>query len=147
MLFGDAARRRRVGMAHRLILRNTKQEGAALHARRGRFPRMAGRFLFAATRAVEHYARCYRSGFTLEQVDRIILHQGSRYIVETIGTRLPGGPQPEFYAADYGNTVSSAIPIAFADGVASQDHIVVLSGFGVGLCWATTVLERVRNDH
>jgi 3-oxoacyl-[acyl-carrier-protein] synthase-3 len=102
-------------------------------------------FSFAATVVPSSIVRTVdRSGFTLGQVDRIILHQGSRYIVETIGSRLPEGPPPEFYAADYGNTVSSAIPIAFVDGVASDDRIIVLSGFGVGLCWATAVLERIQ---
>jgi 3-oxoacyl-[acyl-carrier-protein] synthase III len=120
---------------------------AALHvSREGRLS-MNGRavFSFAATSVPLSILRTLeRNGFTLEQVDRVILHQGSRYIVETIGSRLPAGPQPEFCAAEYGNTVSSSIPIAFADGVRLDDRIVVLSGFGVGLCWATTVLERIR---
>lgn len=84
-----------------------------------------------------------RMGKRIDEVDRIILHQGSRYVVDKIGEHLGGGPVPEFYAGDYGNTASSAIPIAFVDGVISSDRIVVLSGFGVGLCWATTVLERI----
>ncbi|MGH9342899.1 MAG: ketoacyl-ACP synthase III [Terriglobia bacterium] len=102
-------------------------------------------FVFAAACVPPSIARVVeRNDFTLEQVDRFVLHQGSLGIVEAIGDRLRAGKRPEFYAADYGNTISSAIPIAFVDGVTPEDRVVVLSGFGVGLCWASTVLERIQ---
>ena len=47
-----------------------------------------------------------------------------------------------FYAAEYGNTVSSSLPLALALHVSSSIRRLVLCGFGVGLSWASTVLSR-----
>ena len=78
----------------------------------------------------------------LDEVDRFILHQGSRYIVDTIAKRLGVFDRAPFDAAEYGNTVSSSIPIALARAVDPSDRLVMISGFGVGLSWATTLLRR-----
>lgn len=80
---------------------------------------------------------------TPAQVDRYVLHQGSKHIVRQLAKRLkvPEEKAP-FLAADYGNTISSSIPILLAQGVGSDDKTLVLSGFGVGLSWASTVLKR-----
>lgn len=79
----------------------------------------------------------------LEDVDRFLLHQGSRHIVTKLAERL-GIDQDKapFLAEDYGNTVSSSIPIMLAQDAVKDESIVVISGFGVGLSWGTTVLFR-----
>lgn len=79
----------------------------------------------------------------MDDVDRFVLHQGSRHIVTQLAKRLevPADKAP-FLAGDYGNTVSSSIPIMMAQGAVDDDRVVVLSGFGVGLSWASTVLFR-----
>ena len=79
---------------------------------------------------------------TLDDIDLIVLHQGSRYIVETIAQRLDAVDKVEFYAEQYGNTISSSIPIVLADQIPANARRIVICGFGVGLAWATTVLER-----
>ncbi|MDX1496349.1 MAG: ketoacyl-ACP synthase III [Salinisphaeraceae bacterium] len=77
-------------------------------------------------------------------VNRYILHQGSRHIVRQLAKRLDiDEDKAPFMAGDYGNTISSSIPILLAQGAADADNTVVLSGFGVGLSWASTVLWRV----
>ena len=73
----------------------------------------------------------------------MVLHQGSRVVVENIGEALGLADRTQFHAAEYGNTVSSSIPIVLADHLLPEDHHVALSGFGVGLSWASTVLSRV----
>lgn len=83
------------------------------------------------------------NGLTLADIDEVLLHQGSRYIVETIGDVLGARDRTHFYAADYGNLVSSSLPFLLARNVADSTRRVVLCGFGVGLAWATTVLTRV----
>jgi 3-oxoacyl-[acyl-carrier-protein] synthase III len=83
---------------------------------------------------------------TLEDVDEVLLHQGSRYIVETIGAAIGAPDKTPFYAADYGNLVSSSIPVALADQVSAKVATLVLSGFGVGLAWATTVIRRRERE-
>ncbi len=83
------------------------------------------------------------NGVDMPQVDRFVLHQGSRHIVTQLAKRLdvPLDKAP-FVAGEYGNTVSSSIPIMMSQGAVDADDIVVLSGFGVGLSWASTVLFR-----
>jgi len=82
----------------------------------------------------------------MEDIDIFLMHQGSKYIVDTIAKRLKVDKEKvPFIAAEYGNTVSSTIPIMldhyFKD--ASKKRAVI-SGFGVGLSWASTVLERIK---
>jgi 3-oxoacyl-[acyl-carrier-protein] synthase-3 len=85
-----------------------------------------------------------KNDLTLDDIDLFLLHQGSRYIVETIGTRLalPSDKVP-FGSSEYGNTVSSSIPILLADQLAKPSmRTILLSGFGLGFSWASTVLRR-----
>ncbi len=82
------------------------------------------------------------NGLSLGEVDEVVLHQGSRYIIETIGDVLGARDKTHFYAADYGNLVSSSLPVVLAENIAPDVKRLVLSGFGVGLSWATTLLTR-----
>lgn len=83
------------------------------------------------------------NGLTPQQIDRVVLHQGSRVVVENIGEAVELADRTGFHIAEYGNTVSSSIPIVLAEHLRLQDRHVALSGFGVGLSWASTVLSRV----
>jgi 3-oxoacyl-[acyl-carrier-protein] synthase-3 len=76
------------------------------------------------------------------QIDKVVLHQGSRFIVDTIGRRLGYPEKTPFLAGDYGNTVSSSIPLLFAEGHFVDDRCLLAAGFGVGLSWAATALFR-----
>jgi 3-oxoacyl-[acyl-carrier-protein] synthase-3 len=83
-------------------------------------------------------------GWELCEVDRILLHQGSKFMVEQLGRLLRAGPdQVPLGLAEVGNTVSSSIPLLLA---AELDNLmtkrVILSGFGVGLSWASAALSR-----
>jgi len=84
-----------------------------------------------------------KNNLTLDDIDLLVLHQGSKFIVETIGRRLGATEKTPFLAADYGNTVSSSIPIILAGGAPKEARRILISGFGVGLSWATTIIERV----
>jgi len=82
------------------------------------------------------------NNMTMDKIDQIVLHQGSRFIVETIARRLDESKRIRFYASQYGNTVSSSIPIILADHILSKNKNIIISGFGVGLSLATTILSR-----
>ena len=77
-------------------------------------------------------------------VDLFLFHQGSKYIVDTIKKRLklPEEKVP-FMARNYGNSVSSTIPIMLSEYINNQEiQKVLICGFGVGLSWASTILIR-----
>ncbi len=80
------------------------------------------------------------NGLTKAEVSRFLLHPGSRFIVDTVAKRLGLGEVP-FPAGAYGNTVSSSIPMMLAELDPGTAPTVLISGFGVGLGWATTVLK------
>ena len=84
------------------------------------------------------------SSLSVEDIDLFALHQGSRYIVETIAKRmkLPAEKAP-FVAAEYGNVVSSSIPFILEPYFNNSDvNKIIVCGFGVGLSWTTSILTR-----
>jgi 3-oxoacyl-[acyl-carrier-protein] synthase-3 len=86
------------------------------------------------------------SGQSIEQVDRLFMHQANRYILQTIGKRLgvPADKLPVEALWKYGNQSSASIPSAMCDFYGSSEQTasqtVLLSGFGVGLSWASVLL-------
>jgi 3-oxoacyl-[acyl-carrier-protein] synthase-3 len=101
-------------------------------------------FTFSATVVPRNiHAMLALNGLSLGDIDLFALHQGSRYIVTTIVARLGIPPdKAPFVAGDYGNTVSSSIPLLLSD-LGDDCRRVVIAGFGVGLSWASTILYKV----
>lgn len=100
-------------------------------------------FTFSATRVPECIRQTLlRNDLTLDEVDRVLLHQGSRYIVDTIGTRIGAPEKTPFDANDIGNVVSSTLPLLLGSGRFDTDRRVLVCGFGVGLSWAASVLTH-----
>lgn len=102
-------------------------------------------FNFAATHVPGDIRRVVeKNGLTMDEVDCFVLHQGSRFIVETVADRLAVDRQRvPFLAADYGNVVSSSIPMMLVDLMKIGDNkTMVLCGFGLGFSWASTVIKR-----
>ncbi|MBE7150860.1 ketoacyl-ACP synthase III [Bacillus mycoides] len=84
-----------------------------------------------------------RNRVNREDIDVFILHQGSKFIVNYLRTKLNVLEEKAgFSSSDFGNTVSSSIPIQlsnfFNDKVKQN---IVLSGFGVGFTWGNCLLE------
>jgi 3-oxoacyl-[acyl-carrier-protein] synthase-3 len=80
-----------------------------------------------------------------EDIDTFILHQGSAAIVEVIARKI-GGDKTKFLLdiETTGNTVSSSIPLLLVEELnKSHNNKIIISGFGVGLSWATNLLEKV----
>jgi 3-oxoacyl-[acyl-carrier-protein] synthase-3 len=120
----------------------------ALHNRDGRLS-MDGRavFNFSATVVPDQIrALVAAAGLTFADIDLFVFHQGSKFIVDTLRKRLDL-PEAKVPVAleDLGNTVSSSIPLALAPHLHRTDlRRILLSGFGVGLSWASGLLERVE---
>lgn len=87
----------------------------------------------------------------LDAVDYFVFHQANRYILSNIAKRLKLdlAKVPMRAVERYGNQSSASIPCALCDelsgaltGAAPQR--LLLSGFGVGLSWASAVVDLSR---
>jgi 3-oxoacyl-[acyl-carrier-protein] synthase-3 len=82
-----------------------------------------------------------RVGWTRDKIDMYLLHQATLFMLEHLRERLSLDLEhtPEALE-DYGNTVSSTIPILIRDlrvaGRLQPGIRTLLMGFGVGLSWA-----------
>lgn len=154
LLFGDAASATLVGrnvppngwMAHGFRFQSLTAERGALENRGGRL-HMNGRaiFNFAATSVPgEVRAVLDKHQLALKDVDKYLFHQGSKYIVETLGRRLGlASEKVVLKMSDVGNTVSSSIPLMLEDVFGTTEfRRLLLCGFGVGLSVATCLVER-----
>ncbi len=85
-----------------------------------------------------------REGLTHGDVDSYCVHQGSAVIVDTVARKFPAVADRFARGIENcGNTISSTIPILLEKRI-HQPAInrILVSGFGVGLSWATALLSR-----
>lgn len=87
-----------------------------------------------------------KASLGLDQVDMWVFHQANGYMLEYLRKKL--GIRKDRFAlqfAEYGNTVSSTIPIALCDLKGQSQlrtgQVIGLVGFGVGYSWGATVLR------
>lgn len=87
------------------------------------------------------------SNSTQEDINYIIFHQANKYIISNIARRLkfPLEKAPSGTTGKYGNQSSASIPCTICDAINEEVNTkklkLILSGFGVGLSWATCQLE------
>jgi 3-oxoacyl-[acyl-carrier-protein] synthase-3 len=87
------------------------------------------------------------TGWSAEEVDGFVFHQANRYIIDNIRRRLrlPEEAVPAGTVEKFGNQSSASIPATLTDhygeALTTRAHKMILSGFGVGLSWATCALE------
>ncbi|EHR48700.1 3-oxoacyl-(acyl-carrier-protein) synthase III [Saccharomonospora marina XMU15] len=87
-----------------------------------------------------------RAGWTIADVDRFIGHQANIRILQATAKQL-GLPADSLVVniERTGNTSAASIPLAMADaaadGTLQQGDRVLLSAFGAGLTWGSTVLR------
>jgi 3-oxoacyl-[acyl-carrier-protein] synthase-3 len=101
-------------------------------------------FMFAMKKVPAQIQQCLAiNNMAKDDIDIFLFHQGSRYIVENLRNRLslPEEKAP-FLAGSIGNTVSSSIPLLLQATWDALYDTILLSGFGVGLSWATTILQQ-----
>lgn len=87
-----------------------------------------------------------KNGMSLEDVDLVIFHQASKFVIDNLVEKLSINKNKVFNNYEsIGNTVSASIPIAIKDALDGKKlksgDIILLIGFGVGLSWGATIME------
>ncbi len=155
LLFGDGAtvtyfKKSNIGSGRfsyeKFCFNTNGNAGEALHNQNG-YLEMDGRAIFklAIVHAPIQINRLLElMEFSHADIDLFLLHQGSKYIVDNLckALELPESKVPR-KLINHGNTVSSSIPIML-ESYLFDDKInkMILSGFGVGLSWATCLLTK-----
>lgn len=87
-----------------------------------------------------------KSGKCIGDIDLFVFHQANKFMLDHLRKKLKV-PEEKFYMSfeNYGNTVSSTIPIAlkdaFSEGKLKPGDVVMLVGFGVGYSWGATIVR------
>jgi len=118
-------------------------------AAREHYLKMAGQEVFRrAVRAVvdSAHATLERAGCTAADVRWFVPHQANARIIEAAGSRLGFDADRTLVNIDrFGNTSSASIPLALFeavdDGRVRNGDLVLCSGFGAGMTWASALLR------
>ena len=107
-------------------------------------------FEFMLERIPSDLERCAESnGLTTDEIDLFLLHQASAHMLGYVTKRMKLDPaRVPIRMQDTGNLVSSSIPFLIARLAGQGDlagKTTLLSGFGVGLSWASTVVRFDAN--
>jgi 3-oxoacyl-[acyl-carrier-protein] synthase-3 len=110
---------------------------------------MQGKKVFrraVAQMAASSRAVLERTGWAVADVDRVVAHQANQRILDAVAAEL-GVPAGRVVSQieRVGNTSAASIPLALADaalgGGLRPGHRVLLTAFGGGLTWGSTVLR------
>jgi 3-oxoacyl-[acyl-carrier-protein] synthase-3 len=118
-------------------------------ADRAHFLKMAGQEVFRrAVRAVVDSATATleRAGVDASEVDWFVPHQANGRIIDAAGNRLGFEAERTLVNIDrFGNTSSASIPLALFeavdDGRVKDGDLVLCSGFGAGMTWASALVR------
>ncbi|MFK4866005.1 beta-ketoacyl-ACP synthase III [Streptomyces sp. CSMPJR101] len=113
-----------------------------------RYFRMDGKSVFfAAVRRMAESSRTVlaRTGWEIEDVDRLVAHQANVRIIHAVAEQLGLPPERAVLNIErVGNTSAASIPLALADGLADgtlrQGDRVLLTAFGGGATWGSATL-------
>lgn len=114
--------------------------------------KMDGREVFRrAVRVIVDSARTTldQAGVTADDVALFVPHQANSRIIDSAATKLGLPPERVFVNIDrYGNTSAASVPIALAEaadaGRLHKGDLVLLTGFGAGMTWASALLRWDR---
>ena len=115
----------------------------------GHFMKMQGKEVFRrAVRAIvdSTAATLERAGITPDDVAWFVPHQANVRIIDSAAQRIGIPPERTLVnIARYGNTSSASIPLALFeavdDGRVRDGDLVLLSGFGAGMTWASALVR------
>lgn len=105
-----------------------------------------GIFNFMMSRVPTSLQQCLeKNNVSKDQIDYYFFHQGSKFMLDQLVRKQGFNPEHvPMNIEEIGNTVSSSIPILMEQHRTKHDMSgkkAIACGFGVGLSWATTLLE------
>ena len=111
--------------------------------------KMDGREVFRrAVRVIVDSARLTldQAGLTADDIALLVPHQANVRIIDSAASKLGIPPERTFVNIDrYGNTSAASVPIALAEaaeqGRLKPGDLVLLSGFGAGMSWASAIVR------
>jgi 3-oxoacyl-[acyl-carrier-protein] synthase III len=123
-----------------------------LYLDHGDFIRMDGKEVFrnAVRAVVESSSKVLKdAGVSAEEIALLVPHQANIRIVQAVCQRLGIPEERAAMVIDrYANTSSASIPLALVDAVdagrVQPGDLLLLTGFGAGMTWASTVLRWPR---
>jgi 3-oxoacyl-[acyl-carrier-protein] synthase-3 len=86
------------------------------------------------------------NGYTIDDVDVVIPHQANLRILQGMAKKLKLPIEKVYMTIEkYGNISSATVPIALdeavRDGTVSKDKLVLLTAFGGGLTWGSSLIR------
>jgi len=87
------------------------------------------------------------SNTNLNEIDYFLFHQPNRFMLEKLADKMdiPYEKMPNNIVENFGNSSGVTIPVAIAynlsNNLLQQKHKVCLAGFGVGLTWASMIIN------
>jgi 3-oxoacyl-[acyl-carrier-protein] synthase-3 len=86
-----------------------------------------------------------KNNISAGDIDYFVFHQGSRFLLDQLTARVGiARERAPCNVARHGNTVSSSVPLLLSEldmAGKLKGRKVLVSGFGVGLSWATSVIQ------
>ncbi len=87
-----------------------------------------------------------QAGVSIDEIDWVLPHQANVRIIESACKRLGAPVDKAIMVLDHtGNTSSASIPLALdaaaADGRVTPGDLLLLTGFGAGMTWASAVVR------
>lgn len=104
-------------------------------------------FLFAVKKVPQLVNQILeKNNLSIDEIDLFVFHQASYFMLEVIRKKLKLPSEKVFLnIQDYGNSVSSTIPMAMYDaqkkGVLKKGMKILLAGFGIGNSWGATIID------
>jgi len=88
-----------------------------------------------------------RAGINKQSVDYFMFHQPNKFMLNKLADKLeiPHEKMPSNIVENFGNASGVSIPTAITynlgERLISESYLICLAGFGVGLTWASILLE------
>lgn len=90
-----------------------------------------------------------KANITIDDLDWVIMHQANKLMLEDIAERMHLPAEKNYINLwDKGNTIASSIPIALQEIIDNGERVNknsywLITGFGLGFAWGTTLLKYV----